>query len=138
MTSWKTAHKRRKNKETRLLLARIRLRLLAQDTRSPEQTGHYECPDCGNRKNFIGIDEHGYGGPEVCDFEEHQEEGAECDCLTELTQPFTVLGPDNDIDYHEFTGGGCDSEIGSYTQIVCAECDTIIWEEPERELPVAA
>ena len=132
---WRTANNRRRSKRDREILARIRQRLIdrmIQSRRqSPEATGVYKCDECGNTKHFTGIDEHGYGGPEVCDFDEHQEDGAECTCLTELSQDFTVLGPDNDIDYKEFTGGGCDAEIGSYTSILCAVCGATIWEEEQ-------
>jgi DNA-directed RNA polymerase subunit RPC12/RpoP len=35
---------------------------------SPEITGNYRCPQCGNTEQFIGHDDHGYPG-DACECE---------------------------------------------------------------------
>lgn len=101
-------------------------------TKSPEETGHYECSECHNRERFTGIDANGYGGRDSCTCYER-----ECDCMTELTQDFDVIeqGENADaanINYHAFTGGDSGAEIGSYTTILCRDCGTTIWQEAEN------
>jgi hypothetical protein len=100
---------------------------------SPETTGVYECA-CGNTREFTGIDANGYGGPSACDAENaegicEKGEAGLCGCDTELRQDFEVItpGPDADINYHAHTGGGCDSEIGHYTSIICRRCQAVIY-----------
>src|ERR1700730_1556365 len=31
---------------------------------SPEATGNYRCPQCGNTERFVGFDDHGFPGDE--------------------------------------------------------------------------
>lgn len=98
-------------------------------TESPEVTDNWHCTSCGNRTTFVGIDIHGYGGPDECDSEDC---GDVCECETILTQTFDVDPEDpENINYHEFLGGGHDAEIGNYTQIDCAMCGQTLWEEPK-------
>jgi ribosomal protein S27E len=111
-------------------------------TQSPEITGVWECktPDCGNKTNFVGIDAHGYGGPDECENPgDCPNRGAMtadcCGCETELVQPFSVMYGEGgsweqgDLDYERYEGGGDDSEIGEYTKIVCADCGHTLWKE---------
>jgi DNA-directed RNA polymerase subunit RPC12/RpoP len=99
-------------------------------TPSPEETGIYKCSLCGNTQQFTGIDAHGYGGPDACDGGKDCRNG-ECYCETELRQDFLVIehGPEGYIEYAAFTGGEGDSEIGSYTTIICRDCGHTIWTE---------
>lgn len=103
---------------------------------SPETTGLYKCPRCGNTQRFTGIDANGWGGPDSCEYDGRGLCADECQCATELTQDFDVLGEydgktnSNDtIEYHAFTGGTSGAEIGSYTTILCRDCEAIIWDE---------
>ena len=34
----------------------------AAECESPEATGRYECPRCGNRTRFVGYDDNGFPG----------------------------------------------------------------------------
>ena len=90
---------------------------------SPEETGHYACPHCGNTRSFVGYDDRGYPGPDECDCENDV-----CACQETLKQYFIVL-QDGSVHYHAFEGGGFGAEIGSYTRIQCAICDEFIWTE---------
>lgn len=92
---------------------------------SPETTGVYLCPKCGNREHFTGIDEHGYGGPDECD----SDCGDICECETVLRQNFDV-DADGEVNYHSFTGGGWGAEIGEYTIVTCRVCSAIVWHSP--------
>lgn len=94
---------------------------------SPEETGNYRCPTCGNARTFIGYDDHGYPGPEACECKKDL-----CECQVTLAQPFTVL-KEGDIDYQAFTGGGYGAEIGTYSRIHCAVCHTFICPEQQTE-----
>lgn len=108
---------------------------------------------CGNITGFVGIDERGYGGPEVCTCgaataydawlgrldrrpAEVTPDLAECTCLTVLTQPFRVLRDDAgrviEIEYQVFSGGGYDAEIGEYTRIQCGRCGVEVYRAPEQ------
>ena len=99
---------------------------------NPERTGVYICPHCDNERDFIGIDTGAYPGAN-CTCGAYGE-GRECKCHATLTQRFTVLHatPMLDIDYQAHDGG-YDSEIGSYTRIVCANCDKTVWEEGQPD-----
>jgi hypothetical protein len=127
---------------------------MTTNPQSPEITGAWDCktPGCFNRKNFIGIDAQGYGGPEACEGDPDSVEGCPgvadkstlesyCACVTELVQPFTVLYDEKNewepgnCEYEAFTGGESDAEIGSYTKIVCAECRATLWEEEAATMP---
>lgn len=99
---------------------------------SPEsKPENFECTVCGNTREFVGIDDHGYGGPDECECERPHSDA--CICETVLTQPFNITGVDTDgsplIDYHAFTGGGNNAEIGSYTRIDCGKCGQRLWQE---------
>jgi len=121
---WRTANKRRKRKETAALCIRLAKRLReALYKHSPEQTGVWYCPHCRNKTNFIGVDEEGYGGPEVCTCGQ-----TECICFTELRQPL-FIDENREVHYSAFEGGGFDAEIGSYTRVECAECGAYIYEQ---------
>lgn len=102
---------------------------------SPEITHVWKCPHCDNDAAFIGIDDHGYGGPDECESDCDPEEG--CTCETELKQPFTVEDGEP-YDYQAFTGGGYDAEIGNYTRIYCAKCERLLWVDLSDEVAVAA
>jgi hypothetical protein len=105
---------------------------------SPEATGRYECPACGNTSSFVGSDDRGFAGPDECDGScGHNEDdpNSYCKCETALTQAFTVHSQDGtrggaNIEYLAWTGGGADGEIGSYSRIYCGRCDTLLWRDP--------
>src|SRR5713226_1549440 len=88
---------------------------------SPEETGQYQCPSCGNTRLFVGYDDRGYPGPDECECGK-----GVCECEVTLKQHFTVQG-DGSIDYQAFEGGGRGAEIGDYTRIECAVCGQCIW-----------
>lgn len=90
---------------------------------SPEETGQYTCPECGNTREFTGYDDRGNPGPDECTCGR-----TECICNTTLTQSFTVV-EGADIRYQAFKGGGRGTEIGPYTRIQCAACGALIWTE---------
>jgi hypothetical protein len=104
---------------------------------SPENA---ECP-CGNRTKFIGHDDHGYGGPEMCacgaadhnDTAESTPDLRVCSCETTLSQPYTVRRAEDgsviEFDYQSFEGGGFDAEIGNYTRIDCAACGKEVYRD---------
>lgn len=101
-------------------------------TPSPEQTLDYRCPTCGNTHHFTGVDVNGYGGPDAC---AHDHEGPcaeSCSCVTELRQDFDVDQHGDEPHYHEFEGGEPDSEIGSYTSILCRQCGATLWSEVQE------
>lgn len=95
----------------------------ARNTRSsesPEITGDYRCPHCGNTERFIGYDDHGFPGDD-CDC------GKEiCECQVTLRQPFRVNAR-GEVTYAAFTGGGNDAEIGTYDRIDCDCCRAQTW-----------
>lgn len=120
-----------------------------QHTESPEATGLYTCFACGNREHFIGIDHNGTAGKvDDCD-ECTPGVGMYCECPTVLTQPFSVEPDQTDeerqqrdpnghhpaanVDYQSHEGGASGAEIGSYTQINCATCGAILWNEVPPE-----
>lgn len=102
---------------------------------SPEDTGIYQCPACPNKRDFIGINVKGFGGPSMCecgacDYENPQRaEDGLCVCDTELRQPFHVSSAG--VEHEAFTGGGTDAEIGQYTHIDCVACGATVWTESE-------
>lgn len=104
---------------------------MATHAESPEVTGVYRCPRCGNNERFTGTDVHGWGGPGACDGSCEEE----CVCETTLVQDFDVLaqggGDVADIEYHAHVGGGDGAEIGIYTRIVCRDCGAVVWEETD-------
>ncbi len=77
---------------------------------SPEVTGLYRCPECGEASDFIGADDRIFG-----------------------TQRFTVSSTDEDgratdVDYSAFQ-----ADIGgSYCEIQCGnvECEATVWRRP--------
>ncbi len=91
---------------------------------SPEETGHYACPSCGNTRSFVGYDDRGYPGSDECECGK-----GVCECEVTLKQHFTVHC-DGSVDYQAFEGGGSGAEIGDYTRIQCAVCGQRIWTEP--------
>lgn len=97
---------------------------------------------CGNITRFIGHDDRGFGGPEVCTCRHFADDPKDqvaapdvCACITHLEQPYTVLrNPDGsvlDFDYERFEGGGSDAEIGGYTRINCAVCGQEVYRAPD-------
>lgn len=95
---------------------------------SPEETGIYLCPGCGNTEAFVGHDDRGYPGDE-CECGHLEGERDECVCKVTLSQRFTVLSNGEPF-YEAFEGGGRNSNIGEYTRIDCARCGKEIWREP--------
>ncbi|MGI8547950.1 MAG: hypothetical protein ACR2M1_11550 [Gemmatimonadaceae bacterium] len=108
----------------------------AQLTVSPEVSGIYECPTCGERDGFVGTDTKGWGGPDFCDCgEDAGEHDTDCEVFAdvELSQSFTVVEQNGTasgahVSYDSFEGGGSGAEIGTYTSIHCARCDALVWE----------
>ena len=100
-------------------------------TASPETTGKYRCPHCGNERNFVGVDFHSYPGAD-CTCGAYGSGERECSCEATIRQPFVVLHttPMVEIDY-QLHDGGYDSEIGNYNRIECGECHGTVWEEEE-------
>jgi len=90
---------------------------------SPESSGQYLCPNCGNARSFIGYDDRGYPGPDECECGKDI-----CECEVTLKQHFTVE-EDGALDYDAFEGGGFGADIGAYTRIQCAVCNECIWTE---------
>lgn len=101
---------------------------------SPEATGDYRCPACGNTKDFVAYDDRGYAGD---DPDEHRDNcrihngDTVCDCDVTLVQPVTHLG-NGELDYGLFEGGGPGAVIGQYTRIRCAACDAYLYKQAER------
>jgi hypothetical protein len=98
---------------------------------SPEEVpAHWHCLSCGNRSDFIGVDDNGYGG----DTDEHDDEcpiamgvdGEPCTCTAVLAQGLRVEGGDV-VYYDRHEGGGGGAEIGMYTRIYCGTCDACLW-----------
>jgi hypothetical protein len=87
---------------------------------SPEVTGNYRCPCCGNTEQFIGHDDHGYPG-DACECGK-----VVCECQATLRQHFRV-DASGEVTYEAFTGGGNGAEIGAYDRIQCARCGVQIW-----------
>jgi hypothetical protein len=90
---------------------------------SSEITGAYRCRRCGNITEFVGYDDCGYPG-DACECGK-----VVCECKVTLRQPFRVNR--GEVVYEAFTGGGCDSEIGSYDRIHCGRCGAQIWPKPK-------
>lgn len=109
---------------------------------SPEEfNDQWFCTTCGNRTEFIGIDDHGCPGDDCdCGAQDGTSPAADphvCVCEVSLTQPLTIVrnedGSFDDIDYGVYTGGGHDSEIGSYDRIYCACCNQPLWIGPDAD-----
>jgi hypothetical protein len=110
-----------------------------QYNESPEATGRWECPECGNKRHFVGVDEAGYPGRPWewdhdgdCPWAESQDDvnaELECYCVCTLTQEMEV-GVDGEVDYGTFTGGVDGAHIGMYTRVECGVCDALLWEAP--------
>lgn len=75
--------------------------LPAEHTESPEVSGRYECPKCGNKTHFEGIDE-----------------------LCGASQKFTV-DDEGEPDYDCYEG----FDINGYNAIQCRQCEATIWED---------
>lgn len=74
-------------------------------TPSPEETGEYKCPKCGNTEQFRGVDDKMYG---VQDF---------------------WIEESGDVDYGTYETDG----IGTYSAIYCNSddgCEALIWPLP--------
>ncbi len=95
---------------------------------SPEVTGNYRCPQCGNSADFIGHDDHGYPGGDACDCGK-----GICECQVTLQQHFRV-NASGEVTYQAFTGGGNGAEIGAYDRIQCASCGAQIWPPKPKAL----
>ena|SRR5579862_999462 len=87
---------------------------------SPEVTGNYRCPHCGNAELFLGEDQHGYPG-DGCQCRRRV-----CECHVVLRQSFSVQ-TDGHVVYQAFTGGGRGAEIGTYDRINCGRCGVQVW-----------
>lgn len=97
---------------------------------SPETTGQWQCPNCGNTVEFTGIDYRGYPGAD-CDCGAYDGTGPEvCVCEARLTQDLTV-GPHGTLEYDAHSGG-YDSEIGEYQRINCGSCGALVWAESKE------
>lgn len=99
---------------------------------SPESTGIYRCPDCGNTERFTGEDNRAYPGADCTCGAYWSSYADECTCEVTLRQDFDVQqgGPEGlvDIDYH-LHSGGYDAEINTYTRIECRDCGAVVWKE---------
>lgn len=104
----------------------------------------WRCAGCGNRNEWIGYDDEGYGGPSECECTAGETDDAACTCTTTLRQHFSfpplseAQNPMPHAAYDAHTGGGDDAEIGDYTRIQCAECGAWLWCDPEYVEAAAA
>ncbi len=104
---------------------------------SPEVSGTFECPVCGERERFVGTDIHGADGPDACNCDRPGgDHDLECGIYedVELVQHFLVISQDGtsegaNIDYDSHEGGCSGAEIVSYTSIHCGNCESLVWEE---------
>lgn len=112
------------------------------DSRSPEETGTYVCPACGEREAFVGTDHRGANGRDACDCdgdgpEENGGHTRDCAVFADvvLTQTFRVIEQDGTpegaaLDYDAHEGGESGAEIGRYTRITCGRCSAVLWQDP--------
>jgi len=95
---------------------------------SPEETGAFHCPRCGNRRHWIGIEY----------FADSPNAGTdEDDGPVSISQTFWTSLDGHTVDYDEAVATDNTAfEISSYDRIDCQACSFPFWLDPASELAV--